>query len=349
MKIAVITFAGERLGYGTGHVMETLAIADAWTSKRSLDICFFVNNFKPAVNMIEEAGYSVCVYTDMPYQDEPFSGIPSLVKNWGSNANLISLPALLFEDLTVLTERINRTIVILDNDENQIVSSDALINYNIAQDKEFYQTQTGLNVFSGPEYAPLNRDILDKARLSHEFGFRNGDIVVSLGGTNPNRLALKVLMALKAAGINYGISIVLGRGTPKDMVGEIKAWIEQSSVDCNVYFGLPQREFFSLLAKSKAIISAPGNTLYEILYLGVPVAAIAENDLTFRVASKFENRKCCFNLGMGPDLTINQLAGKLSAFLSTQKQCQQKPGVIDGKGVERIIEISEKIALKDRK
>lgn len=347
-KVAIVTFAGERLGYGTGHLMESILIASEWRSRDIADmvkIKFFVNNFSAGINWVRENGFPFEIYTEGSYEKNPFGKVTQMVRNWGYTIVLITVPALFEKELERLCRQLHPVVVILDNDENQFFSVSALINYNINQDPDFYAYKAHTLCYIGTDYVPLSRRRLDRAKLADNQKFRRGDIVVTLGGTNPNRLALKVLRALFTIDPRYRVRLVLGGGTPIEMRNEIVAWLAEHSMLCNVYCDLPQCEFYELLAKCSCAISAPGNTLYELCYLGVPTAIIAENEQTLRVAESFAERGWCVNLGLGTKLTHADLVSLLRKFLTNTEISEPRNLAcsFNGRGVERIIGIMETI------
>jgi len=336
VKLAVVTFAGMRLGYGTGHLIESLSLANEWRPAERPEIKFFINDFSYAVQQVRSRGFSFEVYTKSSYADRPFKKIPRLITDWGYDVILVNVPVLFKEEIKWLASTISPMVVILDDDQNQFFQVSALINYNINQDPAFYASQK-TPCYVGINYVPLNRKKLEQAKSSNSGKFRRGDIVITFGGTDPNQLALRVLQALFVLNPQSHISLVLGGGSPQSIYKEISSWLKGHPMLCNTYYDLPQEEFYQLLAVSSFAISAPGNTLYELCFLGIPTAAIAENEATLRVAEKFAQNRWCTNLGLGINLPVNDLVPSLGKFLHNNRRPKAPP--LDGRGIDRIIDI----------
>jgi spore coat polysaccharide biosynthesis predicted glycosyltransferase SpsG len=239
-----------------------------------------------------------------------------------------------------LAKELTPLIVVLDNDENQFFKVAALINHNINQDAHFYDGVKDVPCYIGSDYVPLCRKKLENAKLRQGSRFNAEDIVVTFGGTNPNNLTLKVLQALHAIDPVLRVSVVLGRGTPADICDKIRHWMRESGNCWNFYHGLSHEDFLELLASSRCAVSAPGNTLYELCYLGIPTLAIAENEATLRVANAFASRGWCRSIGLGTKLPQGELIMALQEFIDRDDPINSRRTCsLDGRGVGRIIDV----------
>jgi spore coat polysaccharide biosynthesis predicted glycosyltransferase SpsG len=320
--------------------MECLLIAESLRTDHQVDVHFLLNPFAPGLSAVRERGFSFELYLDETYHSDPFERVPDIIRASGALAAVIDVPALFVEELERLTRAVEPVVLILDNDENQIFPVAALVNYNVSQDPDFYASSPGVRCYIGTTYVPLCRTRLDRAKLSTGKKIRMPDVVITMGGTDPNRLSLKVLEAIRLIDPGLSICVVVGSGAPDSARRGILAWLAANELAWELHDGMPQEEFFELLATASLVVSAAGNTLYELSYLGVPTAALAENEATLRVAQEFAARGWCTSLGLGTELSIETLAGRLLSVLGGRQGTAVEPALAtDGRGVERIATI----------
>ena len=74
--------------------------------------------------------------------------------------------------------------------------------------------------------------------------------------------------------------------------------------------------------------------MYEVCYLGIPAAALAENAATWRVAEAFARRSWCQSLGCGPLMSDAELRVALQRALNAAVPV----ATFDGLGLQRIVD-----------
>lgn len=327
---------------GAGHIMRCLSIGEA---ARELGMeCAYVTADPSFERLIQEKGFS-CTVMDTIYSD--------MDSEWTVLAPVLTQyqPDTVFIDsYYVTTDYLKRLrtygkTVYLDDVLAFAYPADILINYNIYADRRDYEslyagsgTETP-RLLLGTKYVPLRREFqLRKVLPVRE---RVEHILVSVGGADPERMALKFLNCFiqdKELAGRCQFHFILNSLEPDRE--EIKAIAARHSW---IFLHENVRCMSELMLKCDAAISAAGSTLYELSACGVPAITYVLADNQIPGALGFAERGIMVNAGdcrTKPDF----LAGvcrelKLLAADSQRREDMSRKGrqTADGTGAERIV------------
>jgi spore coat polysaccharide biosynthesis predicted glycosyltransferase SpsG len=337
-----LVFGGAGAGLGLGHIMEGLTLARDWVVGGGTAE-FLVNDFAPATSLVDRDGHAFRVFRSNGVGDWPHEVVQRTVAETSADVLVIDLPTAFFPVIGDIVRQHARTVVIMDNDLDQIVASKVLVNFNVCQNPSIDQSREVRPLpeayFVGPDFAPIDKRKLDLAATNVDHG-KPGPFVVTMGGTDPLGMTPRIIRALATAGQDLSVSVVLGAGATESRRADVLQAVADTGLECDVLTDLPQEEFYRLLYRAKAVITAPGNTLYELAYIGVVTGAVAERDGAERVAKEFQNRGLCRYLGAGAHMSDGELADVLADFVDLPDDFRaQAPNVIDGMGVSRIVSL----------
>ncbi len=327
---------------GAGHIMRCLSIGEA---ARELGMeCAYVTADPSFERLIQEKGFS-CTVMDTIYSD--------MDSEWTVLAPVLTQyqPDTVFIDsYYVTTDYLKRLrtygkTVYLDDVLAFAYPADILINYNIYADRRDYEslyagsgTETP-RLLLGTKYVPLRREFqLRKVLPVRE---RVEHILVSVGGADPERMALKFLNCFiqdKELAGRCQFHFILNSLEPdKETIKEIAApypWILlHENVQC----------MSELMLKSDLAVSAAGSTLYELSACGVPTITYVLADNQIPGASEFEARGIMVNAGDCRRKT-DFLAGVCRELKLLAADCGRRKDMAergrkaaDGTGAEQIV------------
>jgi spore coat polysaccharide biosynthesis predicted glycosyltransferase SpsG len=141
-------------------------------------------------------------------------------------------------------------------------------------------------------------------------------IFVNQGGSDPYGLTLKIIRALELGNFEQDFHVVWGGLVQKEQRFLWESLRNSVRGNYKIYTDLTKIELYHLMEKSDLAISAAGNTLYELAYLGVPTLVISHDQLHDKVAAAFEQKKAAINVGIGTDLTESQIASALERLIN---------------------------------
>ena len=222
-------------------------------------------------------------------------------------------------------------ILMLDNICEGLIECDEIIfpnaHFNLDRLKNLLTPDRINQVRTGPNYIILRDEIIDlKDKLSKEHeGIRIG---VTTGGSDPEGVILKLANLLREINIEQNIYLLYG-----DLY-KFKNKLYSLDLPKNMYI-LPYS--LECLKELDIIICTFGMTVYEMIYLELPIITVSHNKHNTKCTKILESRYSPIeNLGYYQDITPNQLSQALNRILNNNTSL--KP-FIDGAGTSRVANI----------
>ncbi len=322
---------------GEGHVMRTLAIAQA-IRRQGGDAAFITGDAAPA-ERIRAAGFTQLVLESADMQRELIP-LQAALKELHASTLLVdsySATPAYFEPL----KGIVRTAYIDDFGE-QAYPADVVVNYNIGCGKRrlrmLYAGEKA-RLLAGARYAPLREEFrcLGKKPVRRELR----DIMLTTGSTDPYGMSIKLARAFAAEdGLKDArLHIVAGR-----FYAHTKALKELARAHENIVVYDDPRDMKGIMLRCDMAISAGGTTLYELCACGLACAVfgLADNQQTLRQALAkrgvmIDCGDCRYKANITGDImaAVKQLqSARLRARMSRNARA-----VTDGRGAERIARV----------
>lgn len=319
---------------GEGHVMRTLAIAQA-IRRQGGEAAFITGDAIPA-KRIRSAGFKQIVLESADMQNE-MKPLQRALKVLNAHTLLVdsySASPAYFEQL----KGIVRTAYIDDFGE-QAYPADVVVNYNISCGRRQLRTLYAgkkTRLLAGAKFAALREEFGGVGIRPVKKAL--GDIMITTGSTDHYGMALKLARAFAAEDMlkNARLHIVAGR-----FYTQTKALLELKREHPNMFVYKAPRDMKSIMLACDMAISAGGTTLYELCACGLPcvVFGLADNQQTLRQAfAKKGVMIDCGDCRYRADITDDIIAAvkKLqSARLRAQMRGKAR-AVTDGRGARRI-------------
>jgi len=301
---------------GTGHLMEVLSIIEALKKNINFQPFIITHNDRFTSLKLKQIGLKDIEYISCALSDKKEAAkIVNILKRRGCDRLVVDLRRRADIFYKYLARPLKHTFIILDDDENRGVAGKAVVNFSITQDPRFYKKtkDSGTSFFLGPAYFPMN----NRLRYIKPVRFNKmvKRIFLNQGGSDPYGLVIKILKALEGLCISQEVSVVIGgafKERHKKMLEQLKRSLKGRY---NFYSDLSQDEFYKLLKGVDLAISAAGNTMYELAYLGIPTVIISHHKRHDAAARAFEKKGVAINAGIGTRLTITQISEKIARSL----------------------------------
>lgn len=222
-----------------------------------------------------------------------------------------------------LHQRLTSTCVILDNNEHKELAATIVVNFSVTQDPAWYPKAASYKTryLIGPRYFFWDEAI--QGIQKPNIGPKVDTVLVNQGGSDPYGLTVKILRAVEKENLPQKFLFVLGGHVQERHRAELEKM--RSCLNSNSLFfeNLHRNTLYSLMQASDMAISAAGNTLYELLYIGVPTIVISHDWLHDEVAKAFERQGAVLNLGIGDELAEGDMVAALRE-LATKYQLRQR-------------------------
>ena len=164
-------------------------------------------------------------------------------------------------------------------------------------------------------------------------------ILVLQGGADTYCFIPKIINAIYELDSKIQISVVLGPS--------FKCWPKLNQVlkkipkSIHVYHDV--ENMVPIMKKADLAVTAAGNTLLELAYLGIPSLIVCAEKFEIETAKLLEQNGFGINAGFGGNLTSRKLHSHLIHIIRDynlrKKMNRTGPKLVDGKGISRIVEI----------
>jgi len=241
-----------------------------------------------------------------------------------------------------LTRRNSKLVTILDSDETKEQAAHIVLAPSLPQTDSVLNGNTGkIRILSGPKYALVSPKILAYRTTKTPYSSKN-DLLVTLGGSDPAKLTLPIVTALKDKTLWSNIHVVVGSSAPQ-LEGIIQL---VSGFKDSIILHIDCKDMGSVINQCGMAISAAGSTLSELATLGVPSIAITMIDNQIANTNTLEalgviksvnviNREIETPIGPTVALEAERLWNDRKLRLQMRKKALD---IFDGRGIENFFQ-----------
>ena len=321
--LSCIIRANSGIDVGLGHLRRCLELAKVLRDNH-WSVFFMELPDSGAIQLIERLGFNTIIISD-----EPETICRSAE---GVGLLLIDHYDLDVQALASFTSR-NWKLAVFEDLGNRLLPVDIVINGSpSAKDMNFAElgVKTAL---TGVEYQIIRDDL---RHLKSEVNIKSPkNILVTIGAGDPSHL-LGTLITLCEKYIysyrsNIRFNIVVG--------SQVQEFYESECEAITIYHS--PENMAELISTSDIAVSASGQTLMELLYVGVPTVALCLAENQIKNIQALESEKCIISAGRTDgDEWEKKLISSLDSLLDDvklrQNLSENAHHLIDGKGAERV-------------
>jgi UDP-2,4-diacetamido-2,4,6-trideoxy-beta-L-altropyranose hydrolase len=216
--------------------------------------------------------------------------------------------------------------------------TDILLNQNLGALRLNYNCNSDAEVLLGPEYALLRQEfVLWRSRL-HTVPETARKILITLGGSDPDNVTLKVIEALRRLEIaRLQFRVVAGPANPHlDELHEAAAAFPGAFELLTAI-----SDMAPLMAWADLAITGAGSTCWELACLGLPAVSVVMAANQRSIAEELGAAGVIFNLGWHAEVSAERLATAVDSLLFSSfrrlRMSQKGRAIVDGKGSERVV------------
>ncbi|MDA3898329.1 MAG: UDP-2,4-diacetamido-2,4,6-trideoxy-beta-L-altropyranose hydrolase [Desulfobacteraceae bacterium] len=328
---------------GTGHVMRCVALGQAWKDQGG-QVSFFSYCESIALQQfIRDEGF------DLTEVENPHPDSSDLIQlkihlkqhNETADAIWVVLDGYHFtSDYQKAIRKAGFRLMVID-DYNHLPEyhADILLNQNIGAEQLNYTCNLESLKLLGSRYVMLRRDFSQYKNFKRIISQKAKNILITLGGADPDNITLKVINALKKSNdLELDIRVIIGPSNPNRSVLEnaIKKF------ESKILFVSPSPDQMpDLMAWAELAITAGGSTCWELCFMQVPmfvlIAAENQREICRRLDENFMG--CC--LGWYHDFSEKESSSKINKLIkdysTRHHMVEQEKSYVDGKGLKRIL------------
>ncbi len=243
------------------------------------------------------------------------------------------------------------SLFIDDYGHAEFYSADLVLNQNIYAQEELYKDRDfKTKLLLGSSFVLLRREFLSWRNRIRKNPDKACKILVTLGGSDPDNVTLKILSSLRSLTAN-GIEVVVVVGVGNNHNTALQAAAKLSQVPVRHVRNASNMP--ELMSWADMAIISGGTTSYETAFMGLPslIVIIAANQV--QVAEKFAEIHAATNLGWHHDLSRACIQKKVEDlrvnFTARDSMSRIGRQLVDGRGTTRVIEAILRKVIKVRK
>jgi UDP-2,4-diacetamido-2,4,6-trideoxy-beta-L-altropyranose hydrolase len=216
--------------------------------------------------------------------------------------------------------------------------ADILLNQNIHAPDLKYECDADTTLLLGTRYVLLRREFLKYRDFNRQIPERAKNILVTLGGGDPDNVTLKVVEALKLLDEpDIMVRIIVGPTNPHQET--LHRAIASADFEAELLTNPPHMP--ELMAWADLAVSGGGGTSLERCFMSLPslVITIAENQI--EATRELKVRGCIVYVGWHENIMEESLRSIVKSTIIdndlTKNISLIAKSIVDGKGVDRIL------------
>jgi spore coat polysaccharide biosynthesis predicted glycosyltransferase SpsG/RimJ/RimL family protein N-acetyltransferase len=321
MKVFIVTEGGKNIGLG--HITRCTAIYQA-LQERAIQPIFIINCDESVQRQFEDSSISFDWLNDTEklfsyIEDADIVFVDSYFAGYDLYEKILSVAGI---------------GVYFDDNVRIEYPKGFVVNGAIFAERLPYPERDGVRYLLGTQYTPLRKEFWDVPEKSIRDTLETA--MITFGGADIRNLTPKVLKLLVDTYPGLVKKVIIGKGFRNTT--EVEA-IKDHNTEL-IYYP-DATEMKKIMLESDIVISAGGQTLYELARIGVPTIAVAVADNQSANIRGWQEVGFVEYAGEGAN---GELAEKISRKIerlkdSNARQCKNKLGrkIVDGAGSLRIV------------
>lgn len=321
---------------GTGHAMRCLALAQTFQRKGQA-VVFAMAESTPAVeSRIRAEGFEL-THLDV---------VPGSLADAGKtidcaqahNASYVVADGYGF-DFAFQDHLVNadQALVLLDDYGHAGgYCADFVLNQNLGASIDCYpRREPKTRLLLGTRYCLLRNEFLKWREWRRTIPARANNVLVSLGGSDPDNVTGKVVEALRSV---PGVKAVVVVGGSNPHLSSLRASLSDSDASIKLVVNSPDMP--KLMAEADIAVTAGGSTVWEAAFMGLPALTIVLATNQKRVAEQLHNQGATRNLGWCKELTTDEMARMIKILIDDSatrfEMSNRGRKLVDGLGSLRV-------------
>lgn len=338
---------------GMGHIMRCIAFAQGM-DKLGVHPVFVIRDYDQKItDLIRHYGYDV---ETIPH-DSSFVEDVDLTLEFATrySATLI-ITDLSNKDILANLDECSRYLEILKSTPKFLVAIDGLgedcvsnkipitfdiviIPYYGAENKD-YKIYPTTKLLVGPAYFIFRKEFIEAAKVSREIKRDAQNILVTMGGSDPLNVTIKIAKALNMLDKRtLNLRLVIGAGFKASVKQELERILKSFKGNYKIIVG--SDNMAELMLWSDLAITCGGLTKYEAAVTGTPSIIISQVDNEAELSKEFEICGTALHLGLISEVDeadiVKAIEKLLNDYALRSQMSKRGKNMVDGKGVERII------------
>lgn len=337
MNVIIRTDAGPQIG--TGHVMRCLALAQAWQDSGGKATFSVATRFPWFESLLGKEGVEAVRMFARPGSSEDAIQTAKLAQKKGSDWVVVDGYHFGAGYQRIIKANGLQLLFLDDIGHAEHYSADIVLNQNMNACEALYKSrETYTKLLLGTQYALLRRDFWKWQGWKREVADVARNILVTLGGSDPENVTLKVIEWLELVEVDeLKLNVIIGATNPHSDALQSVALSSRLAIrlEKNV------AEMPSRMAWADMAISAGGTTCLELAFMGLPTCTVVIAGNQSLNARTLHDQGVMINMGP-PSLIDERRVAQIVGNLIMNKERRRKMSrsasrMVNGLGAKKVV------------
>lgn len=328
---------------GAGHIMRCIALAQTWQDQGG-EVTFISHCESDAIRerIVHEGFQFIAIENPHPNPDDLLRTLEYIKCH--SPFTIHHSPAGLVLDgyhftpeyQKAIRDAGSRLLVIDDMNHLPHYHADILLNQNIHAPDLKYHCDKDTTLLMGTRYVLLRREFLKYRDLKRQIPDRAKNILVTLGGADPDNVTLKVIEALKLLN-EPDITVRIIIGPANSQQESLHRCLASARFAAEVLVN--PNNMPELMAWADIAISAGGSTCWELAFMGLPscLVIVAENQIQVAQYLQEQGVARCFGW-FSAEMLSSGIGSLVQDKVSRLQMSHRMTDLLDSHGAHMVIE-----------
>jgi len=324
---------------GTGHVMRCIALGQAWQDAGGRAVFLMATEAPVLKSRLHSEGMEVVHLPVHPGSTDDAIQTADFAHQVGAGWVVVDGYHFGADYQRTIKDSGLRLLFIDDNGHAGHYSADLVLNQNIHAHEGLYPNREPYTrLLLGTRYVLLRREFLKWRGWKREIPEVACKVLVTMGGSDPNNVTLKVIQALQQVDID-GLEAIVVVGGSNPHYGELQSAVQDSRFPIRLESNVTNMP--ELMACAEMAVIAAGGTVWELLFMGCPVVSYARNGLQHEILSKLNGTNAVSYQGYTSQMDETELALSVARMACSKAEREQKSLagrlIVDGNGAKRVL------------
>jgi UDP-2,4-diacetamido-2,4,6-trideoxy-beta-L-altropyranose hydrolase len=328
---------------GTGHVMRSLALAQAWIDAGG-DVAWLLGAAPPSLlERMEREGIEVTRVAAPAGSREDADGLRSVLAADPGAVAAVDGPQFVEDYLEALGDVSARVMVIDDMADRAAYPVGLLLNQNAHADRAEYPTDATCRFLLGTRYVLLRREFIPAPppRTTPPVARH---LLVTFGGADPTGMTAKTIEALRHLPevLRGTIRVRIVVGAANRDGGRIASAVADPDLGYRAAVEGAVSDMPAQMSWADLAITSGGSTVWELARAGCPALVVETVPVERRLVSGLARVGLFGHLGPGTELDPRRMADEIAAKAEDvawrAKMSARGMDLIDGGGARRVVE-----------
>jgi UDP-2,4-diacetamido-2,4,6-trideoxy-beta-L-altropyranose hydrolase len=303
---------------GTGHIMRCIALAQAWKDQGG-EVTFISQCESGALKeRIQNEGFRLVALDHVCPDSADLKNTLAILKSESADQKhwlVLDGHHFTTEYQNAIRDEGIRLLVIDDMNHLPHYHANILHNQNIHAPDLKYRCDEDTTLLLGTRYVLLRSEFLKYQDFKRQIPDRAKNILVTLGGADPDNVTLKVVEALKLLHApDIAVRIIIGPANPHQKT--LRKAIGLAHFKTEFLINPPNMP--ELMAWADLAISAGGSTCWELAFMGVPIMALMLADNQKAATEKISKEGFAVSLGCYKTFDEKITSGEINTLIQSK-------------------------------